>query len=172
MNISKISKATLYLSILSFNIWTGSALAKVLLTYNFFIPPHFALKSFVNQQTVTAVTNTLAPVYALSTAAMLGVLVFFILFVFLSKLSLRNNGWLFISLILVVLLSFAEFFLYFKFDKAFIESVFWGVPDGNTHINLLIQRFEKFSSFPVIEMLSACALIFLFLFQPLRKNEN
>lgn len=172
MNISKISKTFLYITIVSFTIWTGAALAKTLLTYNFFVPPTFELKSFLNSSNLTVATSLLAPVYALSISAAATFFAFFVFFVVTSKLSLRLNGWLFISTIIVVLLFSAEISLYFLYDRYFINSVFWGTPDGAVNMGYIIKRFENFSSFPIIELLSAFSLIYLFLFQPLKKHEN
>ena len=82
---------------------------------------------------------------------------------------MRKNGWLFIITVLIIVTAPFEIYL-MTIDYRIFSQILTGVFDSTEIINLTMKRLTVLSSFPLIELLSYCAIIFLALFQPLTKE--
>lgn len=173
MKINKfINKVVLYGLISSGLLWLGSYITRILLTFQLFEETDFQLKSYINQSNLSAVFTTINPAVTLNLFLFPLFLIFFSLYVVTSKLKLKENGWLFISLVIIVLTAPFEAYL-LTIDYKIVTTVFYNPNfDSNFVLNLNIERIKLFSSFPIIEILCYFAVIYLFTFKPLTKTTS
>jgi hypothetical protein len=165
-SLTKTAKFLLYVFVASGAIWLGSYIARLSAFYQLFQATEFTLKEFVNNQNIAGIFQTLIATVSINLIFYLLMIVAFILFVITSKLNLKHNGWLFISLVLILLTAPFEFYL-MLIDYKIIMIVLNEGFNPQDVLNLVIKRFTILSSFPIVEILSYFAIIYLFLFQPL-----
>jgi len=166
-----ISKIFLYLAVLTGIIWLGSYIERLILSYQLFDGVAFALRAYINNQNLPAIFTILDASTILTTIVYILFIVFFSLFLVTSKISLKQNGWLFItSLIIFLTMPFEAYLI--TIDYKCIMMINSGSFDPVTILNLYIMRFKILSSFPIIEILSYFAVLFLVLFRPLVKVDK
>jgi hypothetical protein len=171
--LSKLSKFFLYTAAVFCFIWLGSYLSRIFLHYYIFQGTHFELNSYITNENIAGVLQGQAPAVVITTIAYPAFFLLFLLFIITSKLSFRINGWLFISTALLFVTMPFEAVLMYKFDRPFLQAVFFGGKVDGWYLKDLIQkRFELFSSFPIIEILVVSAMIFFFMFRPLMKRSQ
>lgn len=166
-----ISKIFLYLAVLAGIIWLGSYIERLILSYQLFDGVEFTLRAYLNNQNLPAVFTMLDASTILTTIVYTLFIVFFSLFLVTSKISLKQNGWLFIiSLIIFLTLPFEAYLI--RIDYKCIMMINSGHSDPMTILNLYIMRFKILSSFPIIEILSYFAVLYLVLYRPLVKADK
>ena len=165
--LSKISKISLFLFVVSGAVWLGSYITRLSLFYQIFQPAEFLLKEFINDQNLTGIFQTLIAAVTINIIFYIVMIVTFILFILTSKLNLKQNGWLFISTVLIFISLPFELYL-MVIDYKLVIMVFNGNFNSQEVLKLVIKRFTVLSSFPIVEILSYFAVIYLFLFQPLK----
>jgi hypothetical protein len=151
-------------------LWLGTYLSRLLLTYQLFMPKDFILKSFVSPLNLGGILTTinssvtvtliLFPVFFLS----------FILFLFTSKVNLKQEGWLFIILLIVFITAPFEAYL-MTIDYNIVMKVFYGNFDPNQILQLYIKRLKVLGSFPLIEIFSYFGVVYFAIFQPLKMKK-
>ncbi len=171
MKQSSLSKIILSLAIISFTVWLGSYVARQLVVYQLFEPINLDLKNLYNAQNLTGVLETIFPILMLNLISYPAFLILYFVFIINSKIKIKNEGWLFIILMLVIITAPFELYLSF-FDFKIVKLLYESTFDSNSVVDLLRKRITALSSFPMIEVFSYCAAIFLAIFKPLRKNEN
>lgn len=166
-----LSKIVLSFTLILFIIWLGSYISRHLIVYQLFEPLNLDLRNIYNQQNLTSVLETLFPVIATNLIGYVLFLILFFVYIFTSKIKIKNEGWLFIILMLVVIT--APFELYLSLiDFKIIKMLYSSTIDVNSAVELIRKRLVVLSSFPMIEIFSYTAVIFITVFKPLRKNEN
>ncbi len=165
-NLSKISKYLLFLCVLSFIVWSGSYIAKYMLIYQFFEPEMILKPAFKNLD-FAPIFRTISPIFTINIFAYPIYFVILILFVFSSKFSIKNEGWLFIILLFTILTAPFEFFTLYK-DFAILNLINAGKFEGL--INVIKEKIIDQSSFPIVQFLFICSVVFLIVFKPLRKK--
>lgn len=165
-NLSKISKFFLFLFVLSFIIWSGSYIAKYLMIYQFF-EPEMTIKPEYQNVDFAPIFLTFSPIFTINIFSYPFYIVFLILFVISSKLSIKKEGWLFIILIFSVLTAPFEFITLYK-DYVILNLINAGKFEGM--INIIKEKVIEQSSFPVVQFLFICAIVFLMILKPLRKK--
>ena len=165
--LSKISKIFLFLFVSSGAIWLGSYITRLSLFYHIFQPPNFALKEFVSDQNLAGIFQSLIASVSINLILYLVMITAFILFIITSKLNLKLNGWLFISAVLILISLPFELYL-MLIDYKLVIVVLNDNFNSKEVLNLVVKRFTVLSSFPIVEILSYFAIIYLFLFQPLK----
>ncbi len=164
--LNKVSKIFLYFFAVFGAIWFGSYLTRLSLFYSLFEASEFILKEFVNDQNISGIFQTLIAAVTINFIFYLLMIICFITFLITLKLSLKENGWLFISMILIFLTAPFELYL-MLIDYKIVIQVFSGNFNSPEILSLVIKRFTILSSFPIVEIFSYLAVIYLFLFQPL-----
>lgn len=164
--LNKIPKIFLFVFATSGAIWLGSYITRLSLFYQLFQAEEFALKKFVSDQNLPGIFQTLIAAVSINLIFYFMMLIAFIIFLVSAKLSLKQNGWLFISLILILLTAPFEIYL-MTIDFEIVTRVFDGNFDSKQILQLIIDRFTVLSSFPIVEILSYLTIIYLFVFQPL-----
>ena len=167
--LNTISKIFLYLSTLSVILWLGSYVARLALSYQLFQGHEFALNYYLNTQNLSAVFLTLNVNTILTDVSYLVFILSYIIFLASSHLSLKENGWLLIvTLIILITLPFEAFLITIDYKVyQLLQSNF----NSMDILNLYIKRFKVLGSFPIVELISYFAIIFLVLFKPLRANK-
>ena len=169
ININRFSKFILFIACLSGSLWLGSYMTRLFVTYRIFEETDFILRPYYNTGNLSEVLLTLLPAFTSTFVLYIIFFLFFIIFLIFSKINLKQNGWLFIITILVLVTSPFEAYL-MSIDYKIISLVGNESFNPNDVIELIKERFKVFSSFPVIEIFCYFAIIFLLIFKPLTKN--
>ena len=169
--ISKISGLFLIIASLACILWMGSYLLRMFLTYQLFDETLTTYKSFVTEQNISGILMTINPAVVTTFVLYIIFIVFFILFLSTSKLSLKRNGWLFIITVLIVITFPFEIYL-MTIDYKIFTQVNSGTFESSKIIALVLERFKDLSSFPLIELLSYCAIVFLAIFKPMTREKT
>jgi len=169
--MEKVSNFFKYVAACGGSLWFGAELSRLTLTFYLFQGNQFELKPFVDEAFLQPVFYVMNPLLILTSIAYSVFFVSFLIYILTTSLKLRANGWLFIILVLVVTLSPFEFYL-IKKDYQILTLVFTGKILSKDVLYLVITRFKVLGSFPLIHLFSFMAIIYLAIFQPLKKNEN
>jgi hypothetical protein len=170
-NLNKTSKIFLFLATLSGSLWMGTYFARLFVFYQLFEPKDFILKPVFNEQNLHAVLVELNPLIILTLVLYLIFIITYFLFIAISKISLKNNGWLFITTVIIVLTLPFELYL-MSIDYKIISPVLSGNFNSLQVIQLIIERFKVLSSFPVIELFCYFSIVYFVLFKPLTAKRN
>ena len=170
-NTNILSKIFLYLTVLSGILWVGGYFPRLAVTYQLFEKTDFIVKSFLNNQNLPGIFIILNGAIILTCVLYIIFIISFIAFLLTSRLSLKENGWLFIIAILIVITAPFEIYL-MTIDHTFINLIFSGQFIPNDILALIIKRFKIFGSFPIIELLCYFAMIYLLIFQPMKMSKK
>ena len=165
--LNKISKTFLFLFAVTGIIWLGSYITRLSLFYQLFQSGELVLKNFVTDQNLDGILIILITAVSINMIFYVSMIITFIIFLILSKISLKLNGWLFISTLLIFLTFPFELYL-MHIDYEIVMTVWKNSFDSKEVLKLVVERFTILSSFPIVEILSYIAIIYLFLFQPLK----
>jgi hypothetical protein len=94
----------------------------------------------------------------------------FVAFVVVSKLSLRWNGWLFMSLLIVAGLAPYEIYLIAEYDFHLAHGLFYGWADAAYVEHIALERVKASGSYVLVQLASHLAVLYLLAFQPLTKK--
>lgn len=175
-NLNKFQAFLLFITCLSGSLWLGSYMTRLFVSYRLFEDTDFILKPIYNETNLNEVLLTLLPAVTTTFVLYLIFILFFILFLFFSKIRFKQNGWFFIiTLLVLVTLPFEVYLM--SIDYKIISQIMSESFKSSEIIDLIIERFKVFSSFPVIEIFCYFSIIFLLIFKPLtkiavNKNEN
>ena len=163
-----------YMALTSGSIWFGAYVSRLLTTYQMFEETEFALKNYITNENISAIFQTTFPLVNLTFYSYIIMIISFTLFLILSGLKLKENGWLLIvSLIIFLTLPLESLLLItdYKLIDLFMNEQF-----VSEHIlKLIIERMSKLSSFPIILILSYLTIPYFLVFKPFTlkiKNEN
>lgn len=168
---SFISKTFLVLTLSSGSIWLGAYTAKLFLTYNLFEAKDLTLKTSFNSEALVNNIVSFLPVFTTTFSSYIALIVFLLLFLVTAKLSLKNNGWFFISLMIVLFTFPFEVYLMI-IDYKLISMMLSGSFNSEFALNLMRDRITVLGSFPLIEIFSYIAIISLLVFKPLTINHS
>lgn len=168
-NIGKISKALLFLTVLSFVLWLGGYISRQIIVYQLFEPENMDLRAMYNGSNLEAVINTIYPVITYNIITYPLFLVLFISFLITSRVSLKKEGWLFIILAAIILTAPFEIYL-LTIDWEILQKILHSLNNTAAIVDLIRERISALSSFSLIEILVFMGALFLFLFKPLRKS--
>lgn len=169
--LNKFSKIFLFLFGVGGVIWLGSYITRLTLFYRLFQEEQLVLREYITEQNLFVILQILMSAISINMIFYPLMTIAFFLFVISSKLNLRQNGWLFISLVIIVITLPFEISLMI-IDYRILILITNDVFNSNEATNLIVKRFTVFSSFSIIEILSFFSILYLFMFQPLTKNTN
>lgn len=170
-NISLLSKTIAFIAAAAFTLWLGSYFSRLLVVYQLFDAETLQLKSIYDNNVLNQVFYTILPLLLTNISAYLTFLIFFILFIFISKIKLKQNGWLFIILLIVLVTAPFELFLIYK-DYQIVNLILGLNPDSLKILETVKDRMLILNSFSLIEVFCFIAIIFLTIFKPLKKNNE
>jgi len=173
-NLNFFSKIILSISLASGALWLGSYTTKLFAFFNLFETNQsnlLILKSNLINVDLKPLIYELMPVISLSLISYLVFLLFSFLFLLISKINLKENGWLFISLMIVIICLPFEFALSLK-DYKLLRMIFDNYQNVPEMIELIKTRITMLSSFPIISLVLHYSIFFLFVFKPLTKKNK
>jgi hypothetical protein len=165
---SIISKGILFLTVTSLILWLGSYIIRNIVIYQLFEPINLDLRSIYNEQNLIAVFNIILPLITFNLVTYISFILFFIMFLLSTKIRLKNEGWLFISTIIILITMPFETYLS-VYDYKIANMIVRHNAIVTDIVNLIRERITKLSSFSFIEFFSYLAIVFLTLFKPFRK---
>ncbi len=166
-NLKKSSKLILFISLLSGILWLGGYTARLLITFQLFEPKDWVFKQYINTANLTGIYITLTPVITFTLITYLIFIICFTLFLIVSKVNLKTEGWLLIIALIIFITAPFELYLMtidLKIVTNLTNSNF--VLDKVTQ--LIIKRMSLLSNFSLIEIFSYLGIIFLVVLKPLR----
>lgn len=168
-NLSRISKFILYLTVLTFVLWLGGYISRQIIVFQLFEPENMDLRGIYTASNLEAVINTIYPVITYNIITYPVFLVSLLVFIVISKVSLKKEGWLFIVLAAIVITAPFEIYL-LTIDWNILQKTLHSLNRTSEIIDLLRERITALSSFSLIEILVYMGAVFLFLFKPLRRE--
>lgn len=168
-----ITKIFAYIALSSGSIWLGAYISRLLITYQMFEATELTLKSYITDN-ISSIFQTTYPLVNLTIFSYLIMIVSFTIFLVISNLKLRENGWLFIiTMIIYITLPFEIVLLLidYKLFILFINEQF----TSELILQLVVDRITRLSSFPIILLLSYLSIPYFIIFKPFTKkssNEN
>ena len=168
-NQKLIVKLTASLALVTGSIWLGAYILRMFISYMLF-DIDMNLIGNMNSQNLNGFLYAFTPAVNTTFIAYVIFVFAFSLFLITSKISLKENGWLFIiTLIVYITLPFEVYLM--TIDYRMIAHLNYNSAiDTNYVIGLIKDRFENLSSFPVIIILSYCSAYFFLIFKPLIKK--
>jgi len=163
------SKFVLFLTLLSGTLWFGGYTARLFLTFQLFQPKDLLFKPYINASNLSGIYTTLTPAITFTFITYLVFIITFTLFLIISKISLKKEGWLFIIMLIIYITAPFELFLMTLDWKTLMILLTEGFK-ANEINQLIIKRLSLFSSFSLIEIFSYTGIIFLAVFKPLRSK--
>ena len=170
-NLKTFPKILLFFVVLSGALWLGSYFTRLVISYQIFEGTDFTLRNYVNDQNLGGILKSFEPAIISTLVLYIIFIISYFLFIITSKISLKENGWLFIITIIILLTLPFEIYLNL-IDYKIIVLLNSANFSSKEVLELIIKRFKIFSSFPVIEIFCFWAIVFLFLFQPLKVKEE
>ena len=169
--LNKTSKLFAFLALAACSIWIGAYLSRQFISYQLFEAHDLSLKSYINPINISGILTTMLPSVTTSFVAYIAFIVFFMFFLVISRINLRNNGWLFIIAV-VILITFPFEVYLMTIDYKLILQLNSGVFDSNYLVELIRKRIQVLSSFPLIEVFCYLSFYFFLIFRPLTKKYN
>lgn len=158
-----------YIAILSGSLWIGAYLTRLFVTYQIFEGPDLIFKAFVNQANLGGILLMLLPAITTTFTLYIIFILSFALFIISSKIKFRENGWLFImSVVILICLPFEAFLM--TIDYQLILSLNSGTFLNQNIIDLIVKRFKILGSFPLIEIFCYMSFYYFILFKPFNKR--
>lgn len=170
-NLKTSSRIILFLTVLTGALWMGSYFTRLMTSYQIFEGTNFTLREYITSASLPAVLRSFQPAIISTFVLYILFILFLIMFLFTSGIKIKNNGWYFIIIVLILITAPLEIYL-LSIDFRLISIL--GTPgfDSTAALELIIRRFRIFSSFPVIEILCYFAVIYFIIFRPLTKKET
>jgi hypothetical protein len=170
-NHSFFTKLFASFSLASGSIWIGAYLVKLFLIYQLFEPKDLVLKEKFLSSDLQNALFVMLPAFVTPFIVYIVFIFSLLMFLFVSRISLKQNGWLFISVIIILITLPFEFYL-MLIDYKVISLLMMNTVNSETIINLMRERITILSSFPIIEILSYISILFLIIFKPLTVKDK
>ena len=169
--IKTFSKILAFISLSALAIWIGSYLTRLFLVYQLFDGPDLNLQDFITEQNISGILTSILPAILTHFLAYIVMFLMFLIFITTSKISLKENGWLFIILVIVLVMAPFEIYL-MTIDYKIITDLMRQNFDSNLIISMLRERIKVLSSYPIVAILSHISIFYFIIFQPLTKSDK
>jgi hypothetical protein len=169
-----ITKIFAYIALSSGSIWLGAYISRLLTTYQMFEATEMKLKNYISDNNISSIFQTTYPLVNLTIFSYLIMIASFTILIILTKFKLRENGWLFIIMMIIYITLPLEIILLltdYKLFVLFMNEQF----TSELILPLVTERITKLGSFPIIILLSYLSIPYFLIFKPLTKktsNEN
>ena len=164
-----VTKIFAYISLTSGSIWLGTYISRLLTTYQMFEATELKLKSYITDSNISSIFKTTYPLVNLSIFSYLIMIFSFTIFLTLTQIKLKENGWLFIiTMIIYITLPFEIILLLidYKLFIIFMNEQF----TSELILQLVTKRITMLSSFPIILLLSYLSIPYFLIFKPYTKK--
>ncbi len=160
-----------FLLIVSLIIWLGGYISRHLVIYQLFEPEGLILRPNYNLENLNVVWNTISPLLVSNLVSFPLFILFYLSYLFFSKISLKKEGWLFIATIVILITAPFEIYLLIK-DYGIVRLIYSTSINSEKVLNLIRERINILSSFSLIEIFSYLAIVFLTILKPLSKTDE
>ncbi|MFA7420341.1 MAG: hypothetical protein WCZ90_11715 [Melioribacteraceae bacterium] len=164
-------KVIQFLLFVSFIIWLGGYISRHMVIYQLFEPEGLVLRPNYNLENLNVVWNTISPLLVSNLVSFPLFILFYLSYLFFSKINLKKEGWLFISTIVILITAPFEIYLLIK-DYEIVRLIYSSVSNSEKILNLIRERINILSSFSLIEIFSYLAIVFLTILKPLSKTDE
>ncbi len=171
---SKLALIFSYLALTSGCIWFGAYFARLNITYQMFEAVDLSLKSYISSNSLPAILQTNYPLVILTFITYLILILSFTIYLLISKIKLKENGWLLITALIIYLtLPFESVLMWidYKLITLFLLEQF----APSNIIELIRDRITLLNGFPIILLLSYLSIPYFLVFKPFTislKDEN
>lgn len=170
MKNKKLSSYLAFASAVFAAIWLGAYITRLILTYNLFEEGELVLKYFVNDTNISGIFQAFEPLYYITFITYVVFIFCFTLFLVLSGLPFKKNGWLFIiSLIIYFTLPFEIVLM--TIDYRIISLYLSGNYDSGSVLKLVIERLQVLGGFSVILILCYLSIPYFLILRPFSAKE-
>jgi hypothetical protein len=169
--LNKISKIFAFMTIITCSIWIGAYLSRLFLSYQLFDAQDLSLKSYITSANLAGILTTMLPAITTTFVSYICFIISFGLFIIVSRMKLRDNGWLFIITIIILITLPFEIYL-MTIDYRIILQLNYGIFNTSDIVELFVRRIKVLGSFPLIETFCYISFYYFLLFRPLTKNNN
>jgi len=171
MKNKKLANLLAYASLVFGALWLGAYLTRLILTYNLFKEEELILKYFVNNTNITGIFQAFEPLYYITFITYLIFIICYTLFLISARLSFKQNGWLFITSIIIYFTLPFEVIL-MGIDYKIIEMNLAGNFNSEETLKLIIERLEILDGFSVILILCYLSIPYFLIFRPFSIKKN
>jgi hypothetical protein len=169
--LNKTSKIFAFLAVITCSLWIGAYLSRLFLSYQLFEAQDLTLKSYITSANLTGILTTMLPPITTTFVLYICFIISFALFITVSHIKLRNNGWLFIIAVIILITLPFEIYL-MTIDYSIIIQLNHGIYNTSDIVDLFVKRIKVLGSFPLIEIFCYLSFYYFLLFRPLTKNKN
>ena len=170
-SLNKTSKIFAFLAIISCSIWIGAYLSRLFLSYQLFEAQDLSLKPYITSSNLSGILTTMLPSITTTFVSYICFIIFFGFFIIVAPIKLRENGWLFIIIIIILITLPFEIYL-MTIDYNLIFQLNYGIFNNTEIVELLVKRIKVLGSFPLIEIFCYLSFYYFLLFRPLTKSNN
>ncbi len=173
-NQSFLNKLFTFITVISGCIWLGAYVTRMIISYQLF-GVDMKIASYINDNNLEGILKIISP--SINTTFILFVIFIlaFTVFLFTSDMKLKENGWMFITAVIIyTTLPFEGYLMIIDF-KIISALSLSDIINSDYVISLIRERFTSLGSFPIIILLSYCSLIYFLIFKPFtlqQLNEN
>ena len=173
-NQSLLNKLFTFIAAISGSIWLGTYATRMIISYQLF-GIDMKIASYINDNNLEGILKIISP--SINTTFILFVIfiIAFTIFLFTSDIKLKENGWMFITVVVIyTTLPFEGYLMIIDFKIISVLS-FSDIIKSAHVMSLMRERFTSLGSFPIIILLSYCSLIYFLIFKPFtlkQLNEN
>lgn len=168
-NKNTIEKIITFLMFIFFSIWFGSYIVRNLLIFQFFEPKNVSLRNELKNFDLSPVYYVIYPVIVTNLVSFLSFFIIFLIFIIITKIKLKENGWLLIIALLIFITAPFEFYLLLKDYQIIMLVVHNFVNNSSQVLYLIKERMTLLNSFSLIEIFAYIFIIALIIFKPLQK---
>jgi hypothetical protein len=167
--LNKTSKIFAFISVITCSLWIGAYLSRLFLSYQLFEVQDLSLKSYINTANLAGILTTLLPSVTTTFVLYVCFILSFTMFIIISRIKLRDNGWLFIITVIILITLPFEIYL-MTIDYSIIFQLNYGIYNTSDMVNLFVRRLKVLGSFPLIEIFCYLSFYYFLLFRPLTKK--
>lgn len=173
-NQSFLNKLFTLIAAISGSIWLGAYATRMIISYQLF-DIDMKIASYINDNNLESILKIISPSINTTFVLFLTFIIAFTIFLFTSNIKLKENGWMFITAVIIyTTLPFEGYLMIIDF-KIISALSFSDIVNSDYVISLIRERFTSLGSFPIIILLSYCSLIYFLISKPFtlqQLNEN
>ena len=172
MTIDKFkTKLILFLLTLSVIFWIGGSIYRAIIAYTLFEPFSLIIKSELTYETLRQTLVLIGNINVYLIISYPLTLILTVLFLKFSRVNLKNEGWLFMTILILAIFFPVEVYLSYL-DTNYAIMVLLSEFDTNQALSLLIQRISALGGLPAIGFLCYLTIFWLIAFKPLKRKLN
>jgi hypothetical protein len=168
---SRSNKIALFLLIVAAIFWLGGINIRALVGNELLVYDQFKFRTSIPPDRENTLFQIIANSSIVVMSGYLVVLVAAIWFLATTKLKMKENGWLLMSVVLFFIFVPVEVYTYFL-DFKFILLFYSNPPNHDMLLEIFGERLGGLSGIPVIALLCYYTIIGLVIFKPLRKVQD